>query len=421
MIISQTIIRNEKNRFLKRWLAGNMPYFDKMVIYDDASDEGTAQAIEELQSPKIILIKGTEPIFKKNENQVRTSLWEEVRKVAKEGDWILTLDSDEIVCEEFAEFTKFIPPQAQLISFKKIEMWDEENYRVDGLWSNYFDRMFPYRNEPFGFIGEGFHYPSVPSYAFHSRTKTPVMQSDVRILHLGYINEEERNKKYDFMMGNKQQEKDVTYYHLLSIKERPPILKKYTRERPMPTIMFLFVGSRQYKINERMLEEIKNIDYDKSKIDLWFLLSDCGMEAYKQIESFEDGKFHNVKFTISQYSEDNEACAKREAINSIKGMKDCPDFVFILDNDRPFMKDWLYHFVLMDGFAAIPYQDRVDCILLSKEVLPCLIPERLGYKEHINTDIISNIMKAGYLVWGGVYITPFPINPLSYEQIARML
>ena len=40
MIISQTIIRNEKGRFLDRWLKENSPHFDKMIIYDDASDDG---------------------------------------------------------------------------------------------------------------------------------------------------------------------------------------------------------------------------------------------------------------------------------------------------------------------------------------------------------------------------------------------
>jgi glycosyltransferase involved in cell wall biosynthesis len=270
MIICGSLTHNDKSKgWLNAWLDNNSKYVDKWVILDDFSDDGTYEELVARQKAdnKFVVAQTTEPTFTKNENQLRAMLWAMLRGVANEGDYILILDSDEQLTPEFKKIPSLIEKYPMcLYSFKKYEMWDEDCYRVDGLWSNYFERMFPFQNLAWPLTNEGFHYPAVPLYALN----LPRFNTDVGIKHLAYSSPMLRKKKYDFMINNSQQAKDINYYHLLTTldfdnaKENVRLVRYSDDEiKELPRIMLIYVASNLYKPHEQMVDFLKqSYDFD---------------------------------------------------------------------------------------------------------------------------------------------------------------
>lgn len=419
MLISGTIIYNEKNRFLKQWLEEVPQYFDKMIILDDASDDGTFEYIKNskpYKEGKIILERNEKNMFKINECILRKTLWDLIRKNSKDNDFCIILDSDEIPCPELKDkLQEIIKNNIGLFSFKKIEMWDDKNYRIDGLWSNYFSRGFPiYINEEYGFEQSGFHFPPTPRYTLSLRT----INSDIRIKHLAYKSEELRKAKYDFMMNNSQQTKDITYYHLQTINEKAKC-KEYKIVQDKPKILLAFICVNLYELPETTKQTLLSSTYPKENIDIVFLASGTSGKIINQIEELEaiceKNEFFLINYQEEEYNrqvQDRKATLKREFFDKYSEKYKKYEHIFIIDGEYPFREDVIYHHLLTDKDTII---NRVDTkvISLSKEIFKMLIEKRhylfiKGPMENIKLgDIISNM---DVYVWSAMYGPPFPLN-----------
>ena len=87
-------VRNElRSGHLERFLAANAPLLDRLYVYDDGSDDGTADFLEERDA---VVIRGTRPQFGR-EQYNRRSLLRRVLEDIDQDDFILWLDADEVL------------------------------------------------------------------------------------------------------------------------------------------------------------------------------------------------------------------------------------------------------------------------------------------------------------------------------------
>lgn len=87
-------IRNEMaSGHLERFLKLNMPLLDRLYVYDDASDDGTAELVEKYATK---VIRGESRQFG-SELKTKKRLLEIVKEECEPGDALLRLDADEIL------------------------------------------------------------------------------------------------------------------------------------------------------------------------------------------------------------------------------------------------------------------------------------------------------------------------------------
>lgn len=418
MIIGASLTHNDKSKgWLNRWLEENIKYFDKWIILDDASSDGTFEELKKFNHEKMIIAQMPEETFKIDESKIRNILWQKIKEIAKEGDYVFVLDSDEIICPEFLKEKDRLTKINAVLTFKKIELWDEKNYRIDSLWSNYFDRMFPYRNMPWGYDKAQFHYPQIPAYAF---LKMPRYNANVRVLHLAYSTEELRKAKYDFMMNNPQQKKDITYKHLQSIN-KTGVLKEYKEQIEMPKIFLAFFFSSLYKLPEGTKEFLKNHNYEKDKLDVVFYASNCSPKLVKDIEEL-DIEAKSVDFRLFNYREEEynnklkhrRSILKREFFINygekvLKNPEDYDYFLFV-DGDFPIDEEFIMHHILLDKDVAIMRSLMKSFWLSKKAFVDSLNFKNDMIRDNENLALSSFLSNFQYFVWGSVFGSPFPIN-----------
>jgi hypothetical protein len=232
-IIGLSLTHNDQTKgWLEEWYKANSTYLDRWIILDDKSSDDTFKELKNLKEKYLEndvdthFYQTIEPIFKTHENKIREILWNKCRQIARPGDWVIVLDSDEILTPQFGLNIKQYLSKDHRLLFKKLEIWDEDkiDYRVDGLWSNFFSRMFPFKDEEWGYYEKGFHHPQIPAYT-QSMKK---INTCIPILHLAYYEEKFRQNKLKFMTENPQQKKDdINFKHLQTINTKPKLKSIY--------------------------------------------------------------------------------------------------------------------------------------------------------------------------------------------------
>lgn len=231
MLIAGMICRNEIDKYLKPVVFNLLKFVDKLIILDDKSDDKTYEwlnfniKISKEAREKIILYQMSKPTFYENEKEMRTILWQKIKLIAKEDDWIIINDADEMIPEKYHIQIKNIIRREQRftsITTKLYNMWSETHYRIDGAWGN--DpkrRIFKFKNFDEWMFNRKISCGEVPAYVWKEMTYV----SDIKLKHLAYMKEEDRIRKHKFYMewarGNSHAQ-----YHLESIIQSP-VLKKY--------------------------------------------------------------------------------------------------------------------------------------------------------------------------------------------------
>jgi len=196
MIIAQMVGKNESNRFLEPVLQRLSTQVDKIIFTDDCSDDNTA----EIASKYAEVFKTDKTLFTENEGNLRSNAWRNLEKFAKEGDWVVAIDCDEMLYQDRDLDLKHVLDQSpyDVVNVRFYHMWNETQYRVDKLWApNNSSRIFRYRDHG-TFFDKKLACGSEPTYVVEwVRQRNYFLHSGLMMQHLGYARDEDKVSKYN--------------------------------------------------------------------------------------------------------------------------------------------------------------------------------------------------------------------------------
>lgn len=137
-IIGFLQVRNEiVSGHLSRFIERNLELFDKLYVYDDASDDGTP---DRLEAHATFVLRAADQNFS-NELHNKAQLLEKVKAECDEGDAILWLDTDEVLYASKTELQTLIRESFWLgfdsISLPHRNLWRSTGwFRVDDNYNN---------------------------------------------------------------------------------------------------------------------------------------------------------------------------------------------------------------------------------------------------------------------------------------------
>lgn len=214
--------KNESERFLKPVLERLSTQVDKIIFTDDCSDDNTA----EIASKYAEVYKMDKSTFNESEGNLRSRAWKNLELHAKEGDWVLAIDCDEMLYHTGDIELKQVLSQSpyDVVNIRFYHMWNETQYRVDKLWvPNNSSRLFRYKNGG-TFFDRKLACGSEPTYVVELiRHKNYWLHSGLIMKHLGYVKDEDKKMKYErYMELDKGQFHNIV--HLQSILDENPVL-----------------------------------------------------------------------------------------------------------------------------------------------------------------------------------------------------
>ena len=193
------LARNEQGRWLETVLADMKRVCGKIIVLDDCSTDDT---------PDICRGYGAEVYYSDrsywstNELKQRKFLWYLATREAQDGEWILCLDADETM-----PLSYYLPALTELanqngcgaISFPLFDMWDDEHYRDDELWSGHkrawimcvrYDAKKEYE----------WHKMKLHCGRFPMNAINRIASCPIKIKHWGWARPEDRQEKYERYM-----------------------------------------------------------------------------------------------------------------------------------------------------------------------------------------------------------------------------
>lgn len=354
------IVKNESQRYLRQVLEKAVLWADKIIVVDDCSTDNTIEICRSF-GPKVAVTSHNfgKSMFGENESALREYLWELVRREAKVGDWIVSLDADEEFDSKFTSWAQgFAQSQTpyNYVTFKLLDMWTPTHYRADGLWSPPITRMFKYEDQPFGLTGS-IHCGCIPAFVWKGAKE--FIRSDIRLKHLGWIGDQDKERKYQFYM---QRASGVNLLHARSIRVLPT-LHLYTEDQPNVLITSL-IRNRAWCLPEFLKAlDRQTKTYSPDKISYLFLINDSVDDSEKILKNWAatDGKKYkqvqlaNINFgntdavdhTWSDTKLQNMAYMRDKGLEALKNSDNT--FLFSIDSDIILQQDdVLRHLVGLD-------------------------------------------------------------------------
>lgn len=186
MIIGMMRVKNEA-RWIERSIASILPLCDRVIVLDDHSEDATPELCAAM--PNVTVLDS--PFSTLDETRDKNWLLEK----CDGAEWIVCIDGDEALepagVRLVAEAMKGCNPS---ISLRIPYLWDSESrIRVDGVYGE-FRRHSAFR--PSGHRFEacaqgGFHCGNAPW-----RLRAGAVTLGARLLHFGYMEAEDRERKY---------------------------------------------------------------------------------------------------------------------------------------------------------------------------------------------------------------------------------
>ncbi len=187
-VIAALRVQNEA-RWIERVIASVLPVVSQVLVFDDHSSDQTPFLCSSMPRTSVF----DSPFSGLSEARDKNYLLAKCQE--QRPDWVIWIDGDELLSPaSLPAITDNLRSPKMCMSFRVRYLWDrEDQVRTDGVYGD-FRRQSMFR--PISgakFFGEapGFHTGNVPRALFRS-----CLYPDVDLLHLGYLNKEDRIRKY---------------------------------------------------------------------------------------------------------------------------------------------------------------------------------------------------------------------------------
>jgi glycosyltransferase involved in cell wall biosynthesis len=226
-IIGMMLVKNEADRWLTQSLGKLVRLCDKIVVLDDDSTDNTTQICMDYGCKVYVSDKslwGTDELYQ------RKRLFDLAKFEAKENDWIICLDADEIIPLAFIPYLKYLmnilDNNINGIALKLHDMWDCEHYREDMYWEAHkfnYPVAIRYR--------EGFDYKwrdkLLHCGRFPQNSSPNCITTHIPLKHMGWSTLEDRKQKYDRYMKVDPEGKHGLIQQYRSILDENPTLRRF--------------------------------------------------------------------------------------------------------------------------------------------------------------------------------------------------
>jgi glycosyltransferase involved in cell wall biosynthesis len=227
-IVAMLRVKNE-GRWLAEVLASIQPLTEDILLFDDHSTDDTRE---------IAAAHGCTVVRSVFEgiNEVRDKNYMLDVVDTMDPDYVLAIDGDEVLEAGAADKIRArLRPELSSYTFPIRYIWnDRQHYRTDGVYGRYFRAsLFALANQPeVSFRGTGrggnFHCGNVPLGLKGAGGSIPA-----NILHLGYMHEEDRVRKYHwYNMIDPNNHAEDCYRHMV-IGDIYPADSKFTHGGPL--------------------------------------------------------------------------------------------------------------------------------------------------------------------------------------------
>lgn len=198
-VFSYMVTRNEADRYLRQSIQSAQEHTDGFFIYDDRSDDGTIELLQELKVQHFIR-PPNDLSFVENEADFRNQAWQRMAKLlgTRDGDWIFTLDADEILRTNIPlrEICEDLDQRGYVAAWMHVhEMWTEGQIRTDGYWGQIRAKRLG-KYQPHG------QFQTFEQHRFGGGS-LPIIHGEVGttetadILHYGYTKDRDKKMKYE--------------------------------------------------------------------------------------------------------------------------------------------------------------------------------------------------------------------------------
>jgi len=222
-IIANMIGRDEVGRYLEKVLTELQVHVDEIVFTDDGSKDNTFVLAKHLGCDVIRL---DDSIFETNESLLREISWDHLRSVADEGDWIISIDADEILFPPAPIRELLLNTNKSVVMAEFYHMWNQTHYRVDKAWKpDCQPRIFKFYREGH-IMKRSLACGQYPTYVKQMIRDGKTEDLGIKMQHWGYARDEDKVAKFDKYMridGGKFH----SLSHLESIVDENPTLKEW--------------------------------------------------------------------------------------------------------------------------------------------------------------------------------------------------
>lgn len=228
-LILGMVVRDEADRYLDEVLIKARRYVDELVILDDHSVDDTPSICED-HGATVYPYPSVESEFMTREHQVREYLWRYcLPRHARRGDWILSIDADEIVQEGFKDYKDKLMSQESVNNFSMqiYEAWGaRDRIRIDRAW-NPLGKHSPVLSRWLPMVNYKFHLLGLHSGRVPANQPGPLVPSGFSILHLGWADPEDIPRKYERYTSMDPDPHPLMQAHYDSILLEPTLMDWY--------------------------------------------------------------------------------------------------------------------------------------------------------------------------------------------------
>lgn len=230
-------VKNEKERYLHASLEWHRGQFDSYFIYDDQSDDGTLEFLQNYGDISVETRPDSVPSFMEHEGKFRQAAFNSFvdRIEPDEGDWILSLDADEFAVTDYGalyQTLRIITSSAEDAGTASLDMQIPEvwnlltlDLRIDGFWGSLSSpRLWRYI-PPVEFANKSMACGSWPTYISNLQKHNSII---VKLYHFGYAVEADRiakHQRYKGLPGHNPT-------HIESIVKQPLLAKWSSGTKP---------------------------------------------------------------------------------------------------------------------------------------------------------------------------------------------